>query len=108
MGNVIKLSGYKKNKVNSDSMLLYKFKQLSQEFNVENCYKKCCICKWDKGDIYFLMVRPKERGGRYSFDNILPLCSNHNLQLVSNQIDNEYVPFIQEFLWTVCNEITLI
>lgn len=108
MGAVIRFSDYKKNDETKNDAHIVKFKGMIREFNVFNYYERCCLCMWDKGDIHFFMMRSQDRGGRYTFDNILPLCLNHIEQLEDERVYQEDLPLIQEFLWTVCNDIALI
>lgn len=82
-----------------------RFKNTLHTVNLRHRYERCCVCKWNKGDVKFTLVRDKRSGGYYSFDNVLPLCPNHDIEFKSCLMSGHDMYYVQEFLWTICNEI---
>lgn len=54
------------------------FKKRMSIFDLNYLYDECCICKWSKSSIDFAHIMPWSEGGKFDFDNILPLCPNHH------------------------------
>ena len=50
----------------------------SPERNRGKLYTKCCICGWDDGAVDLAHIVPLKSGGKFSLDNIAPLCPNHH------------------------------
>ena len=106
MASVVKLDDFRKNRKNVDPFELDRFRLIIKSFGLQDKYDSCCICGWDKGDIHFSVMSSTKDHPIYTFDNVLPACPNHHYQFNENKVESGDIPFIQEFLWTVCNELT--
>jgi hypothetical protein len=105
MGAVVELSEFRKSIGYSELSCAERFENVLRGLRALPRYEQCCVCKWNKGSVNYTLVRDRSAGGHYTFDNVLPLCPNHDVEFKSSNMTDNELYYVQEFLWTICNEL---
>jgi uncharacterized protein with PIN domain len=72
------------------------FKKQIKNYNLNKRYKKCCVCGFELVD--FAHVKAKKDGGKYTADNIVPLCPNCHRLFDRNRMNKKGIERIDGFI----------
>jgi predicted restriction endonuclease len=70
---------------------------------IERQYKHCCVCGFSPAELAHL--KPKKDGGKYSLDNITPLCPNCHTKFDTGIMKRKHINLITRFINKILGKI---